>query len=386
MKRTTVTQRSAPVNLNAGTDGGFEKMGAQSRAEIMPTGTNVVANLFNFVGKNDRPTARSIIVNWWSEVAACWLIGTACGLAKFSADGTMPVIDALYVMIAYVGSYYAGTRLFSDGLVLRRHCNMLVTMLYWTVGEIGALGAFGFYGTANFAGGVLSACTIASVLNYAGVGATPNTLPVPLPLSTTSNLTTVILGELMLGAVIGCIMLCKEYLNTPINKGAEDDGGRQLMKNYKRANWTFCLWLFAVGLVFYHRGVYLISNVGYQGGMFAGWFYPDTSLLSIVRIANLDNGYPNSVWIGHGLAAMHYMLTPIAAGILGGLLFWISFFFAVNVWGDSTMDRTYRNKPAGKGYFKEFTNDKVESAAQPLLNNVGVSMRSPLVDTTGKNA
>lgn len=349
VKHRSGKQQSGGGGLNAGRQGGFENnnnnIGAMSRDELFRCKEKTADGRSGWMyvaGKHGASTYRELGYGFVMEALVAFLIGTSVALTVFFARfSSVGIINAAVVALAYGISYYVSTRLPYD-YKLRRHGSGAISIGYLFTGEIGIPGLI-FYLVAQYLGSILGGIFVASLL----LGRTDAFLPVPLPTTTSLVFANVVILEMIVAALVVCVHLCAEFLNSTGNTYGDHTSmsgamtlGRRLRKNF---NWATGITAFVMAwavVLFFQFEVFTFNNVPYTTGLFAGALGVPAANQhrNMDKMAYLTDGalYPTSRWIGQlGPAWAHYMFSPLAGGLIGAAIFWL--LFAIGAKADSIL-------------------------------------------------
>lgn len=345
-----------PINVSS-KPSGYASVGAKNKGEFYADGRKHMSDvIFSFTGKHQAATFREIALAGIRELWGSWLVASAVALSLWMCDGTLLMIEALFVAIAYGLSWYTAVRSGTFNYKLRPHCNFAITMGYLVNGEVGIFGAL-YYLVCQTLGTFVAAGMIGALIM--GTPGSATKLPVPLPLTTTSSFTTVVCLELFGAALITFFVLFNEFVNTDGVTDSSVPGydEKSLLKNFKKATLRTALLTAVLVIVGYQFKVVTFSNVAYGGGLFSGWMAGPSDLKTLVKLANLHSSdFANSVWDTRNGAAALYLLMPWVGGIVGAIIFWIVAFFGFE---QDASRSDYRNKEA-RSYFGK--GSKSESA------------------------
>jgi glycerol uptake facilitator-like aquaporin len=313
--------------LNAGRQGGFENVGAQSLEQAwgdQDEETGVLGNgWIRMSGRHERQTWGALLLAMVLEIIGSWLVGTAVGLARWAATGPDALSNGFHVGLAYAIALFVGHKMYRTH-VLRRHLNGAVTAAYFLKREIGILGVL-WYLLSQYVGGLIAGGTINGFLSSSNL-VLSNTIP--LPRTTFTSLLTVVLAELFIGAGTVLILLITEFMNTPGSALVNDRTPaniESLTANHDRAVIAYSGSIFVVVLFLYQFQIYTFSNVAYFGGLAAGINAP-TAARDIINTAQLfSSTYTDSVFGTTGAAWALYLFMPGVAGMLGAGLFYAFF-------------------------------------------------------------
>jgi hypothetical protein len=260
-------------------------------------------------------------------------------------------------------------------------------MGYLLTNDIGLLGAF-YYWFAQGLGALAAGGVVGAILSQQNAGcAIPaigcNIARATVPLAVTTNgaygfgltLVSVCCMEIFFGAIIICVQLVSQYLNT------NDETPHA---NYHHAVYNAAIataFLVAIGYPFQ---VYSYNGATYLAGIFSGlpgltsfharWFSTLTALAGITGTAS--DLLPNSVWGPDGGApwALYYF-GNWGAGVAGGLFAWILMWIGFL---DTSLDckdykdreRNYRRDQFRSTYLRSEMNEPLLQAAQTTHTSV----------------
>lgn len=315
---------------------------------------------YRITGKHGGATKRALFFGFLMEVVAVMILGTVTALASFHAGPTTSITTGVLFGVIVGFTYYLVCKLPHDDN-LPRHANPGVTVGYMCTNDVGVLGVI-YYLFAQVLGALAAGGVVGAILSQQDAGC-----PIPaigcniaratVPLAVTTNgaygfgltLVSVCCMEIFFGAIIVCVQLMSQYLNT--NESKRRSNYHHAVRNAAIATAFFM----AVGYPFQ---VYSYNGATYLAGIFSGlpglttfharWFSTLTALAGITGTAS--DLLPNSVWGPEGgVPWALYYFGSIGSGVAGGLFACILMYIGFT---DMSNRRSEREQDFRKGRFR----------------------------------